>query len=121
MSKEVNSFLTGLAVGAIAGATAGLLLAPKSGAETREDLRKLAEEAKKKTQDTYTQARESLERKVKAVKKLGRKIDETKYSQLVEEIVDEYKSKELLSSESAKNLGKQLKNDWTNVKKAIAA
>ncbi len=121
MSKEFNSFLTGLLVGTVAGATAGLLLAPKSGEETRKDIQKLGVDVKSKTEDVYTQAKKSLDKKVKAIKNLGKKIDETKYSQLVEEIVDEYKKKELLNSETAKNLGKQLKKDWNTVKKAIAA
>ncbi len=121
MSKEFNSFLSGLLVGTLAGATAGLLLAPKSGVETREDIKKLAGDVKEKTQDVYSQARKSLERKVKAVKNLGEKIDEKKYSKFVDEIVSEYKDKELLNSETAKNLGKQLKKDWTTIKKAITA
>jgi gas vesicle protein len=121
MSKDFNSFLKGLAIGAVAGAAAGLLLAPKSGAETREDLKELALKAKEKTQDLYIQARKSVERKVRAVKKLGEKIDEKKYSQFVEEIVDEYKNKELLSSDAAKKLGRQLRSDWKDVKKAITA
>ena len=121
MSKDFNSFMTGLAVGALAGTAAGILLAPKSGVETREDIKHFAGDVRDRTQDLYTRARNSVQRKVKSLKDLGEKIDETKYSKLVEEVVDEYKQKDLLSSESAKDLGNQLKKDWTTVKKAIAA
>ncbi len=121
MSKDINSFMTGLVVGALAGTAAGILMAPKSGAETREDIKQFAGDVRDRTLDMYTKARKSVERKVKSLKDLGEKIDETKYSKLVEEVVDEYKQKDLLSSEAAKDLGKQLKKDWTTVKKAVAA
>jgi gas vesicle protein len=121
MSKELNSFLKGLATGVVAGAVAGILLAPKSGKETREDIKKFAGEVKEKALDTYQKAEKSLQRKVKSLKALGKKIDEKKYAQLVDEIVDEYKSKEVLNSEAAKSLGKQLKADWGKIRKALTA
>ncbi len=54
MSKESDDknvmlyFLAGVGLGALVGAAAGLLLAPKSGAETREDLSKKFDELKSK-------------------------------------------------------------------------
>ena len=119
MSKETNSFLKGLGLGVVAGAVTGILLAPKSGKETREDIKKVATDIKGKAEDIYSDAKKKLEKKVKAVKDLGNKIDEKKYSSLVNEIVDEYKSKDVLTSDSAKKLGTQLKKDWTTVKKAF--
>ena len=119
MSKEMNSFLKGLGFGVVAGAIAGVLLAPKSGKETREDIQKLATDLKGKAEDLYADAKKKLDKKVKAVKDLGKKIDEKKYTTLVNEIVDEYKSKDLLTSDSAKKLGSQLKREWTTVKKAF--
>ena len=119
MSKEGNSFLKGLAFGAVVGAVTGILLASKSGKETRDDIQKLAKDLKGKAEDVYSDARKKLERKVKAVKVLGKKVDETKYLSLVNEIVDEYKKKDVLSSENAKKLSAQLKKDWTTVKKAF--
>jgi gas vesicle protein len=121
MSNDTNSFFKGLATGAIVGAVAGILLAPKSGEETREDIKKIAENIKEKATDVYSEARGKVEKKVKSLKALGEKIDEKKYSSLVSEIVDEYKSKDVLSSDAAKKLGTQLKKDWTTVKKAVAA
>ncbi len=121
MSKETNSFLKGLAFGAIAGAVAGILFAPKSGAETRKDIQDLAGNLKDKAVDMYSEARTKVEKKVKSLKALGEKIDEKKYATLVNEIVDEYKKKDVLSSDSAKKLGSQLKKDWESVKKAIVS
>ena len=121
MSKETESFIKGLAIGAISGAVAGILFAPKAGAETRKDIQDFAENVKDKAVDTYSEARKKVEKKVKSMKALGEKIDEKKYSAIVNEIVDEYKSKDILSSDSAKKLGTQLKKDWTTVKKAITS
>lgn len=53
-------FLAGVGLGALVGAAAGLLLAPKSGAETREELTKKFDDLKQKVTDW------SAERKVKA-------------------------------------------------------
>ena len=49
---SVTKFLTGFAVGAALGAVAGILLAPKSGAETREILGDMASDVAKKTDET---------------------------------------------------------------------
>lgn len=121
MSKETDSFLKGLAIGALTGAVAGVLLAPKSGAETRKDIQDLAVNVKEKAADTYSEARKKVEKKAKNLKSLGEKIDEKKYSSLVNEVVDEYKQKDVLSSDSAKKLGTQLKKDWNTVKKAVTS
>jgi gas vesicle protein len=81
------SFMKGLFLGAIAGATAGILLAPKSGEETREDLKKLAKEYQDKAMDLYTVAKKIVERKMRNLKAAGEKLDENKYMELVTEVI----------------------------------
>ena len=49
---SVTRFLAGFAIGAAIGAVAGILLAPKSGAETREMLGDMASDMAKKTDET---------------------------------------------------------------------
>ena len=49
---SVTRFLAGFAIGAAIGAVAGVLLAPKSGEETREHLGKMATELADKTDAT---------------------------------------------------------------------
>ena len=49
---SVQKFLAGFAVGAAIGAVAGILLAPKSGAETREMLSDTAKDVMEKTDKT---------------------------------------------------------------------
>ena len=49
---SVTKFLGGFAIGAAIGAIAGILLAPKSGEETREQLGQMASDMSKKTDET---------------------------------------------------------------------
>jgi gas vesicle protein len=114
--NKTISFLKGLFIGAIAGAAAGILLAPKSGKETQEDIKKLAKEYKEKAVDMYTATKKMMEKKLTNVKKLGAKLDESKYMDLVNEVVDEVKKDGAVTAEVAKKLGTQLKNDWDMVK-----
>lgn len=63
MSDNRNlDFLKGLLIGGLIGAAAGILFAPKSGRETREEI-------SKKTQDLLTKAREEYETAVEKGKK----------------------------------------------------
>ena len=118
--NNTGSFLKGLIAGALGGAIAGILLAPKSGEETREDIKKLAVDLKDKTVDTYEKARAEVERKIKQVKKAGEKIDEGKYKRIVAEVVDEFKRGTKVTSSAAKQLGEQLSDDWEMVKREVA-
>ena len=47
--------LAGFGLGAVIGAIAGLLFAPKSGAETREELATKLKDLKHKTEDCYSE------------------------------------------------------------------
>lgn len=57
--------LIGLGVGLAAGVAAGILLAPKSGKETRGMLKDQAGEASKKVHDTSTKVAQTAKNKVK--------------------------------------------------------
>jgi gas vesicle protein len=110
------SFMKGLFLGAIAGATAGILLAPKSGEETREDLKKLAKEYQDKAMDLYTVAKKIVERKMRNLKAAGEKLDENKYMELVTEVIEEIKKDGRVTADVAKKLSTQLKSDWNMIK-----
>lgn len=120
MTNKKSGFPIGLLVGAIAGAVAGILLAPKSGAETRKDLKKFAGETFEHAKDLYVKAQESLSTKIDALKSVGKKIDEKKYSSLVNEVLTELKEDAAVTKEVANAIKKELKKDWTKVKKALA-
>jgi gas vesicle protein len=51
-------FMAGVGVGALIGAAAGLLFAPKSGVETREDLSKKFDDLKHKVSDWMKERKE---------------------------------------------------------------
>lgn len=140
MSKSQNVFMAGL-LGAIAGAVGGLLLAPQSGKETRRKISKLAlelaERIKVEGKDTadrvkdvygkateeanrrYEEVRSALLAKVAAVKTAGKEIDKEKYSIIVDEVVNDFRSDLESTRDGAVKMTKYLKKDWEKVKKAL--
>jgi gas vesicle protein len=115
-NNSTESFFKGLLVGTVAGAVAGILLAPKSGAETREDIKKLTIDLKDKAEDLYSNAQKEVQKKIAQLKKAGEKIDENKYKSIVSEVVDEFKQDTEVTSSAAKKLGQQLRGDWNMIK-----
>ena len=55
------NFLAGVGIGAIVGAAAALVLAPKSGSETREDLKKVVQDLSKSTEELRRRSSEALD------------------------------------------------------------
>lgn len=116
-----NNFYKGLALGAVVGAVAGVLYAPKSGKETREDIKNKSIEVKDNATKLYADARASLERKVTEIKKLNKKISLEKYNELVTEVINELKDRTTMSEEATKKLKQQLKNDYKKIESAVTA
>ncbi len=69
------SVLAGIGLGAIIGAAAGLLFAPKAGTETREDLKKAADDLKNRAEEVVGELSTSVDDLVQKSKGL---IDTTK-------------------------------------------
>ncbi len=120
MKNNAGSFFKGTVIGAIGGAIAALLLAPKSGKETREDIKNLAVELGDKATDIYNSAKKEVLQKVEQVKNAGQLIDETKYKELVANVVDDFKNNSKITESSAQKLGAMLRKDWERVKKEIS-
>jgi gas vesicle protein len=59
MSDRGDSFFKGFVIGGILGAIAGVLLAPKSGRETREELGEEAEKIYSRTKSDFEHARKA--------------------------------------------------------------
>ena len=68
---SAGKFLAGFIVGGAVGALAGLLLAPKSGEETREMLAKTSSELYGKTEDSLKEIKEKAEVVVEDLQKKG--------------------------------------------------
>ena len=71
---SVMRFLAGFAVGAALGAVAGILLAPKSGEETREMLGEMASDLAKKTDATVKDIQKKLMISYQMLKKRVKKL-----------------------------------------------
>jgi len=63
-----EDWIKGLIVGGLVGMVLGILYAPKSGKETREDLGKMADEMCEKTRKQYEQTRGKIEDMAKSGK-----------------------------------------------------
>ena len=114
-----DDFFKGLLFGAVVGVTAGILLAPKSGLETREDIKKFSTDVQDKAQELYYSAKKDLEKKMKELKAAGKRIDVDAYKKLVGKVVDELKNDSDVASSTAKKIGEQLNDDWNEIKSAV--
>ena len=112
---------TGLTLGAIFGAIAGLLFAPKAGKETREDIKKFAQDTKEKGEELFEGAKKEVAVKLENLKKAGKEINGDDYKKIVDEIVENFKGNGKITTEASKKLGEQLREDWEEVKKQITA
>jgi len=120
-TNTAGKVAAGLTLGAIFGAIAGVLFAPKSGKETREDIKKLADETKEKGEELFENAKKEVSLKVENLKKAGKKINGEDYKRIVDEMVQGMKEKGNVSGEAARKLGEQLKTDWEEVKDQVTA
>ena len=117
--SSTDDFFKGLVVGAVIGATAGILLAPKSGEETRKDIKKFSTDLVDKAEEFYTSSRKEVEKRVKELKAAGKRIDFDAYKRLVSKVVDELKNDSDVASDTAKKIGVQLNEDWNEIKSAV--
>lgn len=135
MAKNGGKFLLGGLLAAAAGAIGGLLLAPKSGKETRKDIAKLAlnlnrtirteaAETKERVKEVFGEVSDEATNKYKAVrdgvvsriaslKTAGTSIDREKYEEVVDEVVANFKG-------VGAKIAVYLKKDWSKIKKALS-
>lgn len=140
MGKKTNFFIKWLVATGI-GAIGALLLAPKTGRETRKQLIKLAKEISQKlrqevgetrsrieeiygkySQETilkYKELRDQLASKAAAINAKGQEIDKDKYFKLVDEVVAEFRQDLSTSKNGFLKMAVYLKKDWEKIKKAL--
>ncbi|HVX92822.1 MAG TPA: YtxH domain-containing protein [Candidatus Dojkabacteria bacterium] len=111
-----ESFFKGLVLGVLAGAAAGLLLAPKKGEEMQKDLKKMLREFSEQATDVYEDAMKMVKQRLEDLKEAGSKIDQKKYMNIVDEVLAELKDDGEVASASFTKLSAQLKRDWKKVK-----
>lgn len=122
-NKGSNSLLIGF-LGLVAGTIGGILLAPMSGKETREELVKKIRDIfgiySTEFRDKFEMVRNAVEKRLIALKKAGSQIDNEKYMEVVDEVVTDFKSDINTTKDGFEKLSKYLKKDWETVKKALA-
>ena len=128
-------------LGVVAGAIGGLLLAPKSGKETREDIKRLAAELNEKVKhgvmetkdrvktvfgeaneaavEKYQQIKDQVNQKLAALKTTGEEIDKNKYAKVVDDVIEDFRDDLAATKDAGKKLSAMLKKDWERVKKAL--
>lgn len=142
MAKNTGKFFLAGVLGAVAGAVGGLLFAPQSGKKTRQDIVDLAEEitdkVKDKASDTkeqvkdiygkyseegkekYLEIKDTVVKKVAAIKTAGENLDKEKYGKVVEDVVAEFKDDLDATKNGSSKIVNYLKKDWEKIKKALA-
>ena len=71
--SEIGAFFAGFLVGGLVGAAAALILAPQSGAETREQIQQKSIELRGKAEDTLAEARAKAEAVAADIKRRKRR------------------------------------------------
>jgi len=113
MSDRAGDFLKGVLIGGVIGAVMGILYAPKSGRETREDISRKAEELVAKAKEEYEQALEKSRKTYETAVSRLKKIEET-----AREKVGELEAKAGTMVEKGKE---SLEDNKSRLKRAIDA
>lgn len=101
---ETKTFIEGIAIGAVAGAIAGLLLAPKSGEDTREDIA-----------DELVALKDSVAERLEKLQELTKE----KYEEAVAAVLAEYVAAKKIPAKQAEELGATLRDGYETVRKTI--
>ena len=101
---RAGAALAALVVGAIGGAIAGVLLAPKSGKETREDLKHVAEKMKHDISENLHQIGE---------------VTKDRYRDVVDTVVNKYQQTKEITHDEAVDLKNKLDKNYDSVKDAM--
>jgi len=107
MSENGSDFLKGLIFGGLVGVAIGLLYAPKSGKETRDDLTIRADEFISKAKEEMEKHREEYDSALERIKKTGSSI-KSKASQAQDKIGSLAQSGKETAEERRKRLKKAL-------------
>ncbi len=91
-----KALLAGLAIGGIL----GVLLAPKSGKQVRQDLRK-----------AYKATSKDIAKRINNIEDISK----SKYDQVVEAVVNEYKKLDPMTQEQVESLKSTLQNKWSEI------
>lgn len=97
---STKNLFKGLLLGLALGGVVGVLLAPKSGKEVRKDLRK-----------AYLSTSKDIAKRIQNIED----ISQSKYEQVVEAVINEYKKLDPITQEQIESLRSVLKKKWTEI------
>ncbi len=136
MTQQKSSKLgLGIIVGAVAGAVAGLFLAPKAGKELRKDAQKLYSDITKDSEaavkeifgkvteesmDLYKKAQKEVASQVDNASKTYKSIDKAKYKEIVMNAVENVKEDMKLPETQLKKLMSYLEGDFKKLANNVA-
>ncbi len=104
-TRNRGNLMGALLLGAAAGAIAGVLLAPKSGKETRQDIMRVAEKMKGEIADRLSKLSE---------------VTSKTYRDVVNSVVNRYQETKEVTKEQADELKEQLGQSYDEVKDTMA-
>jgi len=142
MKNKGGKFVLAGVIGAVAGAISGLLLAPKSGKETRADIVNLAKkiqtdiktgtvETKAKVKEVFGNAtaeavakfekiKKAVVDKIAAAKTAGKEVNKESYAMIVDDVIADFKEDLAQTKDGVKKMAQMLKKDWDKIKKSLA-
>lgn len=91
-----KTLMLGLAIGGVL----GVLLAPKSGKQVRQDLKK-----------AYRATSKDIARRINDIEDISK----SKYEQIVEAVINEYKKLDPMTQEQIESLKLTLQNKWSEI------
>lgn len=135
-NKKSSKFGLGVFLGTVAGALAGLFLAPKKGKALRRDFSKTLKELEKLLQDenrekaiktifgkvssdsrsVFKKSKEILAVKLAQLRESFSKIDKKRYKSVVAEVVEDVSQEKRIPKETLKKLQKYLEADFKKIK-----
>jgi gas vesicle protein len=101
---DKKTFVEGIAVGAVAGAIAGLLLAPKSGQETRDEIKAHLEEIKNQ---------------IIAKLEAAEDVTQSKYDEVVKAVIAEFETAKKITAGEAQEIASRLQDGYEAIKQTI--
>lgn len=97
---STKNLFKGLMLGLVVGGTLGLLLAPKSGKQVRQDLKK-----------AYRATSKDIAKRINDIEDISK----SKYEQIVEAVINEYKKLDPITQEQITSLKSILYNKWSEI------
>jgi gas vesicle protein len=120
-SNESRNLGLGILIGTIIGGALGVLFAPQSGEKNRKQLtdkvREMADRVQSESAKLYKSAKDEIDKKLTDTKN---KMDKTKYTRLVNQVIDDLQTDGDIDKTTADKVKDRLKEDWNTVKNKMS-